>query len=74
MATNKHINLYEENGNVLVATAITLLILSWISVGLRTYTRTCLMQGQQLDDWLMLIAQVSSPHTTCIYRVTLTKV
>ncbi|CAJ0554201.1 Ff.00g127130.m01.CDS01 [Fusarium sp. VM40] len=58
MATNKHINLSEENGNVLVATAITLLILSWISVGLRTYTRTCLMQGQQLDDWLMLIAQI----------------
>ncbi|KAI6766276.1 hypothetical protein HG530_007346 [Fusarium avenaceum] len=58
MATNKHVNLYEENGNVLVATAITLLVLSWISVGLRTYTRTCLMQGQQLDDWLMLVAQI----------------
>ncbi|KAI1072647.1 hypothetical protein LB507_002828 [Fusarium sp. FIESC RH6] len=58
MATNGHIDLDEENGIALVATAITLLVLSWISVGLRVYTRAWLMSGQQLDDWLMLIAQV----------------
>lgn len=58
MATNEHIDLNEENGIALVATAITLLVLSWISVGLRVYTRAWLMSGQQLDDWLMLIAQV----------------
>ncbi|RGP73766.1 hypothetical protein FLONG3_6187 [Fusarium longipes] len=58
MATNKHIDLDEENGIALVATAITLLALSWISVGLRTYTRVWLMKGQKLDDWLMLIAQI----------------
>ncbi|KAF5657608.1 integral membrane protein pth11 [Fusarium heterosporum] len=58
MATNKHIDLSEENGSALVAAACALLTLSWISVGLRTYTRTFLMQGQQLDDWLMLIAQI----------------
>jgi hypothetical protein len=58
MATNKNIDLDEENGIALVATATTLLALSWISVGLRTYTRVWLMKGQQLDDWLMLVAQV----------------
>ncbi|EKJ75718.1 hypothetical protein NXS19_012218 [Fusarium pseudograminearum] len=58
MATNENIDLDEENGIALVATAITLLALSWISVGLRTYTRVWLMKGQQVDDWLMLIAQI----------------
>lgn len=60
MATNKDIDLHEENGSVLVATAITLLTLSWFSVGLRTYTRAVLMKSLQLDDWLMLVAQVNS--------------
>ncbi|KAF4985943.1 hypothetical protein FGRMN_11046 [Fusarium graminum] len=58
MATNNHIDLSEENGSALVAAVCALLTLSWISVGLRTYTRTFLMQGQKLDDWLMLIAQI----------------
>ncbi|KAF4960569.1 hypothetical protein FSARC_10442 [Fusarium sarcochroum] len=58
MATNQHVNLKEENGIALVATAATLMALSWFSVGLRTYTRVFLMNGQQLDDWLMLIAQI----------------
>ncbi|KAM0558515.1 hypothetical protein ACHAPJ_004710 [Fusarium lateritium] len=58
MATNQHVNLKEENGIALVATAATLMALSWFSVALRTYTRVFLMNGQQLDDWLMLIAQI----------------
>ncbi|KAF5631297.1 integral membrane protein pth11 [Fusarium sp. NRRL 52700] len=57
MATNKDIDLDQENGSVLVATAITLLTLSWFSVGLRTYTRAVLMKSLQVDDWLMLVAQ-----------------
>ncbi|KAF4338167.1 integral membrane protein pth11 [Fusarium beomiforme] len=57
MATNKDVDLHEENGSVLVATAITLLSLSWFSVGLRTYTRAVLMKSLQVDDWLMLVAQ-----------------
>ncbi|KAF5695737.1 integral membrane protein pth11 [Fusarium globosum] len=58
MATNKDIEIHEENGSALVATAITLLTLSWFSVGLRTYTRAVLMKSLQLDDWLMLVAQI----------------
>lgn len=60
MATNKDIEIHEENGSALVATAIALLTLSWFSVGLRTYTRAVLMKSLQLDDWLMLVAQVNS--------------
>lgn len=55
---NQQINLGEENGNALVATAIVFLALSWFSVVLRTYTRAFLMKSFQADDWLMLIGQV----------------
>ncbi|KAF5025893.1 hypothetical protein F66182_2012 [Fusarium sp. NRRL 66182] len=58
MASNEHIDLNEENGSSLIATSASLLALSWFSVGLRTYTRVFLMECQQLDDWLMLIAQI----------------
>lgn len=52
------VDLSENNGGALVGTAAAFLVLSWVSVGLRTYTRAFLMQGFQLDDWFMLIAQV----------------
>ncbi|KAF4452022.1 hypothetical protein F53441_5096 [Fusarium austroafricanum] len=58
MASQKDFDLNEDNGSVLVATAIALLALSWFSVGLRTYTRAFLMKSVQLDDWLMLVAQI----------------
>ncbi|KAF4973596.1 hypothetical protein FZEAL_9274 [Fusarium zealandicum] len=58
MAAEQHIDLAEENGTALVGTAVVLLALSWLSVILRTYTRAFLMKSYQLDDWLMLIAQI----------------
>lgn len=52
------VDLTEYNGGALVGTVIVLLILSWISVGLRTYTRAVLMKCLEIDDWLMIVAQV----------------
>ncbi|UPK93180.1 hypothetical protein LCI18_004115 [Fusarium solani-melongenae] len=57
MAANQHIDLSEDNSVALVSTVIVFMALSWLSVGLRTYTRAFLMKSYQLDDWLMLIAQ-----------------
>lgn len=57
MADNE-VDLSEYNGGALVAVVICFLTLSWISVSLRTYTRAFLTKNFQLDDWLMLIAQV----------------
>ncbi|GAB0135610.1 hypothetical protein EsDP_00003942 [Epichloe bromicola] len=54
----KTVDLTEYNGDSLVATCVTLLLTSWIAVGLRSYTRVVLMNSYQADDWLMLIAQV----------------
>lgn len=56
----EYIDLSEYNGDDLVITAALFLTLSWLSVGLRTYTRAYLMNCFQADDWLMLIAQVCS--------------
>ncbi|KAJ3518194.1 hypothetical protein NM208_g14604 [Fusarium decemcellulare] len=58
MAADQHFDLAEENGIALVVTSIVFLALSWLSVGLRTYTRAFLMKSYQADDWLMLIAQL----------------
>lgn len=52
------LDLNEYNGTSLVATAITFLTLSWISVLLRIYVRAFMTRFFQLDDWFMLIAQV----------------
>lgn len=65
MSVNKTIDLKEENGLALVGTAIVFLVISWISVGLRTWTRAFLMKGYQADDWLMLIGQVGSDMAVC---------
>jgi hypothetical protein len=51
----------EYNGGRLVGATIALLALSWITIGLRTYTRAVIMRSFQSDDWLMLVAQVSCP-------------
>lgn len=50
--------LAENNGGSLVGTAASLLALSWVTVGLRIYTRAVLMKSFMADDWLMLVAQV----------------
>ena len=52
------VDLSENIGSSLVGTCIALLVLSWVAVGLRTYTRAILMKSFQADDWLMLVAQV----------------
>ncbi|KND93474.1 hypothetical protein TOPH_01767 [Tolypocladium ophioglossoides CBS 100239] len=51
------IDLSENISSSLVDTCISLLVLSWVAVGLRTYTRAVLMNNFQADDWLMLVAQ-----------------
>ena len=56
----RDIDLSETNGLSLVSTAAAFLALTWISVSLRTYTRAVLMKGFQVDDWIMLVAQVCS--------------
>lgn len=53
-----NVNLAEDNGSALVGTAISFLGLTYFSVALRTYVRLVLTRNFQLDDWLMLVAQV----------------
>lgn len=48
----------EYNGAGLVITSAIFLGLTYLSVGLRTYVRAYLTKCFQLDDWLMLVAQV----------------
>lgn len=50
--------LAEYNGGALVGTAVSFLILTFFSVGLRTYVRGVLTNSFMADDWLMLAAQV----------------
>ncbi|KAL7962439.1 hypothetical protein V8C34DRAFT_183537 [Trichoderma compactum] len=52
-----HVNLNEYNGAPLVGTCIAFLSLTWLAVGLRTYTRAVVIKSVQEDDWLMLVAQ-----------------
>ncbi|KAF1730847.1 hypothetical protein CRV24_008917 [Beauveria bassiana] len=52
------VDLNEYNGGRLVGATIALLVLSWITIGLRTYTRAVIMRSFQSDDWLMLVAQI----------------
>jgi len=47
----------ENNGGALVGTAVSFLVLTYISVALRTYVRAILTKSFQADDWLMLVAQ-----------------
>ncbi|KAL7931134.1 hypothetical protein V8C35DRAFT_117024 [Trichoderma chlorosporum] len=52
-----HLNLNEYNGGPMVGTCIAFLSLTWLAVGLRTYTRAVVIKSMQEDDWLMLLAQ-----------------
>ncbi|KAI0884257.1 uncharacterized protein GGS22DRAFT_21179 [Annulohypoxylon maeteangense] len=49
----------DSNGGALVATAITMLIFSWLSVSLRSFVRARLTNGFQWDDWIMLLSQLN---------------
>lgn len=48
----------QYNGFSLVVTAAILLVLTWLSVALRTYVRAFMTKAFLMDDWLMLVAQV----------------
>ncbi|PHH63449.1 hypothetical protein CDD81_5828 [Ophiocordyceps australis] len=52
------VDLNSDLGGSLIATCISLLVLSWIAVSLRTYTRAVVIKSFQVDDWLMLAAQL----------------
>ncbi|OTA06439.1 hypothetical-protein [Trichoderma parareesei] len=54
---DESLDVNEYNGGPLVGTCIAFLALSWLAVGLRTYTRAVVIKGMQEDDWLMLVAQ-----------------
>lgn len=43
---------------IVVATAIVTLNLTWFSVVLRGYVRAILVKSFQMDDWMLLVAQV----------------
>lgn len=56
----------QYNGGSLVMTAASFLVLTWISVMLRTYVRAFMTNGFQMDDLLMLVAQVcTDKKRTC---------
>ncbi|KAI1337478.1 hypothetical protein F5Y15DRAFT_155406 [Xylariaceae sp. FL0016] len=59
----------DTNGGALVVTAIVMLIVSWLSVCLRSYVRAILTNGFQADDWLMLVAQANF-SVSCAFIVT----
>lgn len=48
----------QYNGDALLVTVLVFLVLTWVSVALRTYVRAILTKSFQYDDWLMLVAQV----------------
>ncbi|KAH8746846.1 hypothetical protein BGZ57DRAFT_972142 [Hyaloscypha finlandica] len=48
----------DYNGYQLVAVAITFLILTYISVGLRCFVRIRITRVFAVDDWIMLVAQL----------------
>lgn len=56
-------SLAEYNGTALVVTAILFLVLTWMSVALRTYVRGFMTGSFQVDDVLMLVAQVCTGTT-----------
>ncbi|KYK55661.1 integral membrane family protein [Drechmeria coniospora] len=51
------VDLSENNSGPLVGASVSLLVLSWFAISLRTYTRAILMKSFKIDDWLMLVAQ-----------------
>lgn len=57
--SNQPVDLEETNSAALLATVYVILPLSWLSVGLRVFTRTFLIKSFKWDDWFMLAGQVS---------------
>ncbi|PFH57135.1 hypothetical protein XA68_15475 [Ophiocordyceps unilateralis] len=53
------VDLRQDHGPALVATCAVFLPLTWLAVGLRTYARAILTRNFQIDDWFMLIAQLT---------------
>ncbi|QUC18860.1 uncharacterized protein UV8b_03101 [Ustilaginoidea virens] len=54
----KAVDLNEYNGGPLVGTSIALLTTSWVAIGLRLYTRLVFVKSYNVDDWLILVAQL----------------
>ena len=52
-------NYSDYNGKVLVAVSITFLCLTYVSILLRCYVRIRMTKAFSVDDWFLLIAQVS---------------
>ena len=63
------VDLTENNGGALVGTAAVFLALTYFSVLLRTYVRAVLTNGFQVDDWLMLIAQVRKSNSNSVFML-----
>lgn len=51
----------DSNGVGLLVAAIVTLVISWLSVALRTYVRAGMIKSFQVDDWVMLAGLVSDP-------------
>ena len=45
--------------NQIIQIGIAFLVLSWVAIALRVYTRTCLIKAFGHEDWAMLVAGVS---------------
>ncbi|KFA67561.1 hypothetical protein S40285_04265 [Stachybotrys chlorohalonatus IBT 40285] len=56
--SNQPVDLEETNSAALLATVYVILPLSWLSVGLRVFTRTFLIKSFKWDDWFMLAGQI----------------
>jgi hypothetical protein len=52
-------NLQENRGPEIVSFMIALLVVTWMSVMLRFYTRLWVRKAIGADDWLIIIALVS---------------
>ena len=48
------------NGSQLVAISVTFLVLTYLSVILRCFVRIKITKAFNMDDWFMLVAQVSN--------------
>ncbi len=52
----------DSNGTSLLVTAVATLVISWLSVALRTYVRAGMTMSFQVDDWVMLAGLVSASY------------
>lgn len=49
----------EDRSHEVLAVAVLFLTLTWITVLLRVYVRAGMLKSWGLDDWMMLVTQVS---------------